>query len=66
MAVRIREFDDRAQAADALAGALQAGLGAALAARNTAALVVSGGSTPVPMFRLLRRKPLAWRRVTVS
>jgi 6-phosphogluconolactonase len=65
MTVRIRTFEDRSQAAEALAGALQAGLGAALAARGAAALVVSGGSTPAPMFRLLRRKPLAWDRVTV-
>jgi 6-phosphogluconolactonase len=63
--VRVREFADRAQAAAALAGALQAGLGAALAARREASLVVSGGTTPAPMFRRLRDRPLAWDRVTV-
>ena len=65
MGVRIREFPGRAQAAEALAGALQAGLGAALAARGRAVLVVSGGSTPGPMFRRLRNKPIAWNRVAV-
>ncbi|MEJ2383332.1 MAG: 6-phosphogluconolactonase [Xanthomonadales bacterium] len=65
MAVRIREFDDRSQAADALAAALQAGLGAALTTRGAAVLVVSGGTTPGGLFRALRNKPLAWNRVTV-
>jgi 6-phosphogluconolactonase len=65
VAIRIREFADRTRAAEALAGALQAGLGAALAARGKAALVVSGGSTPAPMFRLLCGKPLAWNRIDV-
>ena len=65
MAIRIREFADRTRAAEALAGALQAGLGGALAARGHARLVVSGGSTPAPMFRLLRGKPLAWNRIDV-
>ena len=65
MTPRIRRFEDRASAAEALAGALHAGLGAALAARGTATLVVSGGTTPAPMFRLLRDKPLAWNRIDV-
>ena len=65
MTPRLREFEDRASAAEALAGALHAGLGAALAARGTATLVVSGGTTPAPMFRLLRDKPLAWNRIDV-
>jgi 6-phosphogluconolactonase len=65
MTPRIREFQNREQAAEALAGALQAGLGAALARRREAALVVSGGTTPVDLFHCLRKKPLAWNRVTV-
>lgn len=65
MTLRIREFRDRAQAAEALASALQAGLGAALATRREAALVVSGGTTPVDLFRRLRKKPLPWKRIAV-
>jgi 6-phosphogluconolactonase len=65
MTPRIRRFEDRASAAEALAGALHAGLGAALAAHGRATLVVSGGTTPAPMFRLLRDKPLAWNRIDV-
>jgi 6-phosphogluconolactonase len=65
LGIRIREFAHREQAAEALAGALQAALGAALAKRDTASLVVSGGSSPVGLFRRLRAKPLRWSRVTV-
>lgn len=65
MAVRVFEFERREAAAEALADALQRDLEAAIAARGQAALVVSGGSTPVSLFRLLRRRPLGWAQVTV-
>jgi len=65
MGVRVLEFERREQAAEALAGALQQDLEAAIAARGHAALVVSGGSTPVTLFRLLRRRALGGDHVTV-
>ena len=37
----------------------------ALAAMGRAALVVSGGTSPVEFFHALRRLPLAWERVTI-
>lgn len=37
-----------------------------LAEAPTATLVVSGGSTPLPFFRVLRDKPLEWERVKVA
>jgi len=65
MGVRVFEFERREQAAEALADALQRDLEVAIAARGHATLVVSGGSTPVTLFRLLRRRALGWDRVTV-
>jgi 6-phosphogluconolactonase len=40
-------------------------LGAATAAHGKASLVVSGGTTPGPLFRVLRSIRLPWERVTV-
>lgn len=51
---------------EALAKQVAAWLREALAERGTAALAVSGGSTPVPFFHALAREPLAWESVTVT
>lgn len=62
---RLLAFAGREDAATALAEQVGATLAAALESRGRAALVVSGGSSPVGFFRALRRLPLAWERVTV-
>ncbi len=38
----------------------------AIAARGTASLVVSGGSTPVPFFQALAAHSLAWEQVMIT
>lgn len=58
-------FDTREEASGALAAELVALLQAALVKRGQASLVVSGGSSPVQMFRALGAEPLPWTEVTV-
>lgn len=41
-------------------------LGAAIAARGLASLVVSGGRSPVRLFEILRSQPLDWSRVCIA
>lgn len=57
-----------ATAADAAAAAAHEAarhLAAAIAVRGQALLAVSGGSSPVPLFEVLRQQPIAWHRVTL-
>ena len=53
-------------ALDALAAELVMSLRIGLALRGTASLAVPGGSTPVPLFQILRDAPLDWSRVDVT
>lgn len=55
----------RDEASRALADLLAERLDSAVRARGQAALVVSGGSSPVAMFHALREKDLPWSSVTV-
>jgi|SRR5450631_1958007 len=41
-------------------------LGAAVAARGRASMVVSGGRSPVKLFECLRSQPLNWSRAWVA
>ncbi len=59
-------YPDSATAAHGLAERIAAALSAAIAARGSASLVVSGGKSPVGMFENLRALPLEWRRVSIS
>ena len=52
--------------AETLARDIADELRAAVAARGSASLVVSGGSTPRPLFAALARTPLPWRDVVVT
>ena len=49
-----------------LAARIAAILGAAIAARGLASLVVSGGRSPVRLFEVLRSAPLDWSRVCIA
>jgi 6-phosphogluconolactonase len=49
-----------------LAARITATLGAAIAARGLASLVVSGGRSPVRLFEILRSRPLDWSRVCIA
>ncbi len=58
--------ESREALAQALADQVAGELGAAIAARGQASLVVSGGSTPLLFFVALEAKPLDWSKVTVT
>jgi 6-phosphogluconolactonase len=64
--IREHRFHTRDEAANALATVVAEQLRDRLDGRRAASLVVSGGATPVPFFRSLRRQALAWDRVTVT
>ncbi|WP_020650196.1 6-phosphogluconolactonase [Solimonas variicoloris] len=57
---------DADAAARALAGFVADALRDALAARQPAQLLVSGGRSPLPFFAALSRQPLDWARVRVG
>ncbi len=63
---QIERFEDRDDLAEALAGSVAGSLRAAITERGEASLVVSGGSTPKPLFEHLSRRPLAWGNVRVT
>ena len=66
---RVRVLPDLPTLAEAAADEVVRALGEALAARGTASLVLSGGSTPRPVYRLLgsppRREAVDWGAVRV-
>ena len=62
----IQEFlDSRERAAEVVADTIAHHLETAIAQRGNATLVVSGGSSPLASYRLLRTRPLDWSRVTI-
>jgi len=64
-APEFRVFENREIAALTLAAELGEILESAIEARRAAALVVSGGTSPAPMFRQLRERCLDWSKVTI-
>jgi 6-phosphogluconolactonase len=60
------KFSDFDALSRAVADQVAASLGAAIAARGLASLVVSGGKTPIRLFEMLRMAPLEWRRVRIA
>ncbi|MGC0152892.1 6-phosphogluconolactonase [Chromobacterium vaccinii] len=60
------EFPDAAQQTDALANSVASRLAAAIASRGTAVLAVSGGKSPIPLFKLLSEMAIDWARVSVT
>lgn len=60
------EFAERQQLAAALAGHVAGRLSKAIAARGTAFLAVSGGTTPAKFFTALSNIPIAWDKVKVT
>jgi 6-phosphogluconolactonase len=59
-------FPDRQAVAEALAGEIRTDLNEAIAVRDTASLVVSGGRTPIRFFEQLRQEPITWDKVWVT
>ncbi|HUF56855.1 MAG TPA: 6-phosphogluconolactonase, partial [Thermohalobaculum sp.] len=64
--IREHHFDSSREAAEALAGVVADRLRSRLARRERAVLVVSGGTTPIPLFRSLRQEELPWGRIVVT
>ena len=61
-----RRFPDAETLADALSAELETCLLQGIRDRGRATLVLSGGSTPLPLFRRLRDRPLPWSAITVT
>jgi len=66
MPVSEHEFSDREQMLDALYESVVADLRQALSARAPATLLLSGGSTPAPLYRRLADAPLDWAGIDVA
>lgn len=66
MAVQERQFSSPSEATATLTDAVSASLAAALAARERASLVVSGGRSPIGFFHCLRDADLDWSRVWIT
>ncbi len=64
--VRLKTADDRQQLAEQLADQVADWLKVALAKKERALLVVSGGRTPVAFFEALSQKELSWHRVDIT
>lgn len=65
-AIQIHRFGNRDECAQGLAHYIAARLQDDLATSGEASLILSGGSTPVPMFKALSQQPLEWSRIAVS
>ncbi|MQV45162.1 6-phosphogluconolactonase [Sinorhizobium medicae] len=66
MSANMHIFENASALAEALADDVGARLAAAIAARGTASLAVSGGSTPKAFFQSLSRREIDWPKVTVT
>lgn len=66
MAATLHAFANGAELASKLADAVVENLSAAIAARGTATLAVSGGSTPKLFFQALSSRGLDWPKVTIT
>lgn len=65
MPERLHRFENSGATAEALADAIADTLQGALTKRGRASLIVSGGSTPEPLYACLAAKALDWPRVDV-
>ena len=59
-------FESREDLNQSFADTIVSILEAAIARDGNASLVVSGGSTPLPLFQALSQRDLAWSKVTVT
>lgn len=64
--VTAHDFNTAGQLATGLAKDVAARLGAAIAAKGQATLVVSGGRSPVTFFQALIQQPVDWSKVLVT
>lgn len=66
MPAHLHTCPDSDELATTLSGQVISCLQAGLDTRGKASLAVSGGSTPVPLFRQLCQTPLAWDKVQIT
>ena len=66
MTANMNTFANGAELASKLADKVAGALSAAIAARGTANIAVSGGSTPKAFFQALSSRPLDWGKVTIT
>ena len=66
MTLQQHDFESRDALCEALAGRIIDDLVDALARRDRASLLLSGGSTPTPLYRALSGAALDWSRVDVA
>lgn len=59
-------FTDRAALQQALCAAMVDAIGRAIASRGVALVGLSGGNTPLPLYRQLAQQDLAWPRVVFA
>lgn len=64
--IRHCDFGNGGELAEALADTVAGALAAAVNARGTATLAVSGGNTPKAFFSALSKRPIDWDKVTVT
>ncbi len=63
--IEFKVFDSKDAASAALADHIAKRLKSAVAQRGSASIVVSGGASPLPTYRALRRHRLPWHKVTI-
>lgn len=66
MSLIIHEFDSPESLTVQFANRIVELLEHAIASKGKASLVVSGGSTPKPLFMLLAKTDIAWHKVTIT
>lgn len=66
MAATMHAFASGAELAAGLADRVAEALSAAITARGSASIAVSGGSTPKAFFQALSSRSLAWDKVTIT
>ena len=59
------EYDDAQEMAEAVAGDIQFIIESAIDARGAAVVALSGGKTPIPIYKKLAEAKLDWKRVTI-
>ncbi|MCP1772592.1 6-phosphogluconolactonase [Neisseria perflava] len=62
----VQTFESAEAYVQALAGAIAADLQQAIAAKGEAVLVVSGGKSPIALFKELSQKDIAWDKVKIG
>jgi 6-phosphogluconolactonase len=66
MTIQAKQFDNREAMFDALYAALIEGIETALKRQGSASLLLSGGSTPAPIYRRLSQAEVDWKKVHVA